>query len=453
MKVIIAGCGKVGKTILQSMIKEKHEVLVLDSDAKVIKDTTNEFDVIGLCGSGTSYADLKEAGVDKAELFIAVTASDELNMLSCYIAKKLGANHTVARIRNADLTGDNLEFIKQSLELNMVINPELLTAKVIHDIIKLPSVTKVESFASGAFEMLELSVKNDCAIIGLPLIELRKKLQEKFLVLAIQRGEDVFIPNGQSTIANGDKICVIASIQDVQRLLKSFGFLAKPIRDVMIIGASKTSLYLSKLLSVGNTSVKIIEKSQDKCLLASETLDNKVMIINGDGMSQEVLKEEGIDGAGAFVALTGEDEENILMSFYASKQNTEKIITKVNRNELLSISENLGLDTIVSPKKAVADVLTSYARALENTIGSKIETLYTVMNGVVEVAEFKVLPDFSLTGKLIKDLPIKANVLIAGIVRNGISIIPGGFDEIKEGDGVIIVSSSESISDLEDIVK
>ena len=453
MKVIIAGCGKVGKTILQSMIKEKHEVLVLDSDAKVIKDTTNEFDVIGLCGSGTSYADLKEAGVDKAELFIAVTASDELNMLSCYIAKKLGANHTVARIRNADLTGDNLEFIKQSLELNMVINPELLTAKVIHDIIKLPSVTKVESFASGAFEMLELSVKNDCAIIGLPLIELRKKLQEKFLVLAIQRGEEVFIPNGQSTIANGDKICVIASIQDVQRLLKSFGFLSKPIRDVMIIGASKTSLYLSKLLSVGNTSVKIIEKSQDKCLLASETLDNKVMIINGDGMSQEVLKEEGIDGAGAFVALTGEDEENILMSFYASKQNTEKVITKVNRNELLSISENLGLDTIVSPKKAVADVLTSYARALENTIGSKIETLYTVMNGVVEVAEFKVLPDFSLTGKLIKDLPIKANVLIAGIVRNGISIIPGGFDEIKEGDGVIIVSSSESISDLEDIVK
>jgi trk system potassium uptake protein TrkA len=301
--------------------------------------------------------------------------------------------------------------------------------------------------------MLELNVKQNCPAIDLPLKEMRKKFHEKFLILAIQRGEKVFIPNGESVIANGDKICVIASSEDVQSLLKSFGLISKPIRDVMIVGAGKTSLYLANLLKSGKNNVKIIEKANETCLLASEKLGEKVMVINGDGMSQEVLEEEGVNGAGAFVALTGEDEENILMSFYALKKNCDKVITKVNRNELLSISENLGLDTIVSPKKAVADVLVSYARALENSIGSKIETLYTVMNGEVEVAEFKVLPEFSLVGTAIKDLSIKQNVLIAGIIRNGESIIPGGLDEIKEGNGVIIVSSHESISDLEDIVK
>ncbi|MBO5712743.1 MAG: NAD-binding protein, partial [Clostridia bacterium] len=227
----------------------------------------------------------------------------------------------------------------------------------------------------------------------------------------------------------------------------------KPIRDVMIIGAGKTSLYLSKMLSAGKTNVKIIEKSEENCVFASEVLDNKIMILNGDGMSQDVLQEEGVNSTGAFVALTGQDEENILMSFYALKCGCEKVITKVNRNELLSISENLGLDTVISPKKTVADVLIRYARALESSMGSKIETLYTLMGGEVEVAEFNVLPGFSLVNTPIKDLPIKPNVLIAGIVRNRKAIIPGGFDEIKEGDSVIIVSSSASVLDLEDIIK
>ena len=453
MKIIITGCGKVGKTILQSMLKEKHEVVVLDNDAKIIEETTNLYDVMGLCGNCTSYADLQEAGAGQAELFIAVTASDELNMLSCFIAKKLGAKHTVARIRNTSLTDENLEFLKQSLELSMIINPEFLTAKFIYDVINLPSVTNVECFSTGKFEMLELRVKNDCNVIGLSLIDLRKKLEENFLVLAIQRGENVFIPNGNTMIEVGDKICVIASTNEVPSLLKSFGIISKHIRDVMIIGAGKTSLYLSKMLSAGKTNVKIIEKSEENCVFASEVLDNKIMILNGDGMSQDVLQEEGVNSTGAFVALTGQDEENILMSFYALKCGCEKVITKVNRNELLSISENLGLDTVISPKKTVADVLIRYARALESSMGSKIETLYTLMGGEVEVAEFNVLPGFSLVNTPIKDLPIKPNVLIAGIVRNRKAIIPGGFDEIKEGDSVIIVSSSASVLDLEDIIK
>ena len=453
MKVIIAGCGKVGKTILQSMLKEKHEVVVLDSNAKVVEETTNTYDAIGLCGNCTSYADLTEAGARDAELFIAVTTSDELNMLSCFIAKKLGAKHTVARIRNTNLTDENLEFLKQSLELSMIINPEFLTAKFIYNVIKLPSVTKVDTFTSGVFELLELTIKNDCKALGLPLIELRKKLTENFLVVAVQRGEEVFIPNGNTTLEVGDKVCVMASTNEVHSLLKSFGIIAKTIRDVMIIGAGKTSLYLSKLLSAGKTNVKIIEKVKENCVMASQTLDDKIMILHGDGMSQDVLNEAGVDKTGAFVALTGQDEENILMSFYALKQNCEKVITKVNRNELLSISENLGLDTVISPKKTVADVLIRYARALENSMESKIETLYTIMGGGAEVAEFKVLPGCSLIGTPIKDLPLKSNVLICGIVRNGKSIIPGGFDEINEGDAVIIASDNESVADLEDIIK
>ena len=453
MKVIIVGCGKIGKSILQSIIKEKHEVLVIDSDPKTIEQVTNTYDVIGICANGTSHAKLIEAGVDKAELFVAVTSSDELNMLSCFIAKKLGAKHTVARIRNTDYNSENLDFIKQSIELSMIINPELLTAKVIHDIIKLPSASKVKGFATGNFEMLELTLKQNCSVLGLSLYEIRKKLQEKFLVVAIQRDEKVFIPNGNSTIENGDKINVIVSKRDVQKLLKSLGLVSKPIRDVMIVGAGKTSLYLAKLLNEDKTAVKIIEKLEEKCLSASENLPSQIMIINGDGMSQEVLNEEGVCDADAFVTLTGEDEENILMSFYALKQNVEKVITKINRDELLSISANLNLDTVISPKNAVADVLVSYARALENSIGSKIESLYTIMDGAVEVAEFKVLPDFSLIGIKIKDLNLKNNVLIAGIIRNGVTVIPGGYDEILENDSVIIVSSGLGIADLEDIVK
>ena len=453
MKVIIVGCGKIGKSILQSIIKEKHEVLVIDSDPKTIEQVTNTYDVIGICANGTSHAKLFEAGVDKAELFVAVTSSDELNMLSCFIAKKLGAKHTVARIRNTDYNSENLDFIKQSIELSMIINPELLTAKVIHDIIKLPSASKVKGFATGNFEMLELTLKQNCSVLGLSLYEIRKKLQEKFLVVAIQRDEKVFIPNGNSTIENGDKINVIVSKRDVQKLLKSLDLASKPIRDVMVVGAGKTSLYLAKLLNEDKTAVKIIEKLEEKCLSASENLPSQIMIINGDGMSQEVLNEEGVCDADAFVTLTGEDEENILMSFYALKQNVEKVITKINRDELLSISASLNLDTIISPKNAVADVLVSYARALENSIGSKIETLYTIMDGAVEVAEFKVLPDFSLIGIKIKDLNLKNNVLIAGIIRNGVTVIPGGYDEILENDSVIIVSSGLGIADLEDIVK
>lgn len=453
MKVIIVGCGKVGKTILESLVKEKHEVLVIDNDPRVIEDVTNAYDVIGLCGNGTSYDKLTEANVAKTELFISVTASDELNMLSCFIAKKLGAKHTVARIRNAEYSSENLNFIKQSLELSMVINPELLTATVLYDIIKLPSATKVESFTTAAFEMIEAVIKPDSPIVGSSLIDLRKKFTQKFLIIAIKRNENVFIPNGSTVIESGDKIGFIASKTDTVKLLKGFEMVTKPLKNVMIIGASKTAYYLAKLLSYGSNLIKIIEKNQQKCLEMSSTLPSRVVIINGDGMSQDALLEEGITDTEAFVALTGKDEENILMSYYALSQKVEKVITKVNRDELSSVTENLGLDTVVSPKKTVADVLVRYARALENSIGSKIETLYRIMNEKAEVAEFKVLSNLKITNVPLKDLKLKPNILIAGIIRGRQTIIPGGNDEILEGDNVIIVSADDGISDLDEIVK
>lgn len=453
MKVIIVGCGKVGKTILESLVKEKHEVLVIDNDPRVIEDVTNAYDVIGLCGNGTSYDKLTEANVAKTELFISVTASDELNMLSCFIAKKLGAKHTVARIRNAEYSSENLNFIKQSLELSMVINPELLTATVLYDIIKLPSATKVESFTTAAFEMIEAVIKPDSPIVGSSLIDLRKKFTQKFLIIAIKRNENVFIPNGSTVIESGDKIGFIASKTDTVKLLKGFEMVTKPLKNVMIIGASKTAYYLAKLLSYGSNSIKIIEKNQQKCLEMSSALPSRVVIINGDGMSQDTLLEEGITDTEAFVALTGKDEENILMSYYALSQKVEKVITKVNRDELSSVTENLGLDTVVSPKKTVADVLVRYARALENSIGSKIETLYRIMNEKAEVAEFKVLSNLKITNVPLKDLKLKPNILIAGIIRGRQTIIPGGNDEILEGDNVIIVSADDGISDLDEIVK
>ena len=453
MKIIIVGGGKVGKTIIESMLKEKHEIVLIDNNPKVVGNVTDLYDVMGVCANGTEYEKLLEAGADKTDLFIAVTGSDELNMLSCFAAKKMGASHTVARVRNSEYNTASWGFMKEQLEISMAVNPEKLAAEAIFDTLKLPSATKVETFTARSFEMLEITVKKGSAIDGLTLIDLRKKFHEKFLVCVVQRGEEVFIPNGTFRVLSGDKIGVMVTNTDAHAVLKNFGYATKEAKNIMLIGAGKTSLYLADMLIKGRSCVKIIEKDPEKCEEICEKLSSKATVVAGDGMSQEILLEEGIEDLDALVALTNRDEENILISFYALSKHVSKVIAKVNRNELSGISENLGLETIFSPKNIVADILVRYARAISNSIGSKVETLYSLFGGNAEALEFNVESDFEYTETPLKKLEIKSDVLLAGITRENIAFIPGGDDVIHAGDKVIVIAKGERLCNLSDILK
>ena len=456
MKIIVVGCGKIGKTIIATLVKEGHEVVAVDVNRDVVKEVNNLYDVMCICGNGTEYERLKEAGVKTADLFIAATSSDELNMLSCFAAKRMGANYTVARIRDAENNGNyGHDFMKAQLGLSMAINPELQTAIAVYNVLKLPSASMVEMFSSQRLEMVHFSLREDSPLDGVSLMDLRRSSNEKFLVCAVsrgERGEEVCIPQGNFRLKSGDKIGVIANGRDTHKVMKALGVSHKQVRNVLIMGGGKTSRYLAQMLVESRISVKVIEKDPARCIEFCENVPGAT-VIQGNGMNQDLLLEEGIASCDAFVALTGHDEENILISFYAKSLKNSKVITKVNREELSAIAENLGLDCIVSPKKITADILGQYARALNKSEGSTVETLYSLMNDRIEALEFNVLQDFEYNGKRIKDMAFREGVLIAGIVRGHNAIIPDGDDCILAGDKVIVIVAGQHVYDLASLIK
>ncbi len=452
MNIIVAGCGKIGKTIIKSMVDEKHNVTAIDVDREIVSSVTNIYDIMGICGNCTSYETLNEAGAKNADLFIAVTNLDELNMLACYVAKKMGAKHTVCRTRDYEYNRKSFNFVKDQLSLDMTINPELLTAQHIFNLLKLPSATKVETFSRNSFEVVELVVEENSPITNASLIELRKKFPINFLICSVLRDDNVFIPNGSFVLKAGDKIGLISPITESHKLLKLMGFSKIQIKNVLIVGAGKIACYLANLLLKSKNPVKIIEKDRQKCVDVSFLLEDEATVVCGDGMSHELLSENRIADADAFISLTGQDEGNILMSFYASSQGVKKVITKVNKNELLSISKNLRVENPISTKQIAANVLVSYARALSNCIGNKVETLYSLMDGKAEAVEFSVLNDFKYANVPLKNLKFKHGVLVAGIIRDRSCIIPCGEDVLMAGDNVIIITASQSLYDLAEVV-
>lgn len=451
MNIIVVGCGKIGTILIESLSAEGHDITAIDNDPAVIKEITNIYDIMGVCGSGTDCSVLEEAGVEKARLIIAATGSDEFNMLSCFIAKKMGARHSIARIRDPQYNQNSLGFLRENLNLSMALNPDLLTAQELFNILKLPGAVKVETFSRRNFEMIELVIKSGSILCGMTLSNLRGKFTSRFLVCVVCRGEDVYIPDGNFELREGDRIGISADIAELHKFLKESSITQKQARKVVILGGSKISYYLAKALTEGGTSVKIIEKNLEKCEQFSEKLP-KAVIIHGDGTEQELLLEEGIESADAFVALTNLDEQNILISIFASNHNVPKTIAKVNRKALISMSDKLGLDTVVSPKSITSDVVVSYARALENTEGSTIETLYNLFDGKAEALEFKVTTESKATNIPLKDLKTKPNTLIAGIIRGRRAITPTGDDCILPSDRVIIITSGNRLSDITDIL-
>lgn len=452
MKIIIAGCGKIGITLVENLVNEGHEVVALDSNPDAITDITNVYDAMGVCGSAADCDTLAEAGVEKADLFVAATDSDELNMLSCFLARRMGAAHAIARIRKPEYNDQNLGFMRQQLDLSMSINPEQLAAQELFKVLKLPSAMTVETFSRRNFEMVELRLRPESSMDGLSLSELRKKYAAKFLVCVVQRGEEVYIPDGNFVLRAGDRIGVTATPTEIHRFLRMVGVMQKQAKSVMILGASRMAYYLAKMLLDNGTTVKIIDQDRDRCRQFCDLLPGATMI-HGESIQQELLQEEGIGSVDAFVALTGIDEENILMAFYANAQNVPKVVAKINHNELAAMADNLGLDCIISPKKVVVDVLLRYVRALENSIGGQVETLYKLMDGRAEALEFKVQADFEALQIPLKVLALKKDILIAGIVRGRKNIIPSGEDVILAGDRVIILAAGRAISTLSDILE
>ncbi len=451
MNIVIAGGGKIGMTAIESLLAEGHDITVIEKNEAALQNITNVFDVMGVCGNGADCETLEEAGIESAELFIATMGSDELNMLSCFLARKMGAHHTIARIRTPEYNDQSLGFMKHHLNLSMAINPDFLAAQELFNILKLPSAIKIETFSRRNFEMIQFPLKTDSILDGLSLKELREKYDSKVLICAVKRKEDVFIPDGNFVLKSGDIIGVMARPHEIEKFLKALGSLKKQAKNVMILGGSRTAFYLAKMLTkIGNTP-KIIELDPARCQELCDELP-RATIINADGAQQELLKEEGIDNADAFVSLTGMDEENILISIFASKQNVPKVITKINRNEMAEMAEELGLDCIVSPKDTVKNILVRYARALENSLGSNVETLYKIMDGKAEALEFNVSTSSAVVGTTLKELNTKKNIIIAGILRGRKTIIPDGDDCILEGDKVVVFAANHRLHDLDDIL-
>ncbi len=452
MDVIVVGLGKIGTTILASLVNEGHNVVAIDSNPKVVSEITNAYDVMAVCGNGADIEPLEEAGVAKTELLIAVTESDEKNMLCCFMAKKLGARHTIARIRNPEYNDQSLNFVKQHLELSMAINPEQLAAEELFKLLKFPSALKVETFSRRSYEMVELRLKPDSALHQMSLKEMRQKYKAKFLVCVVQREDTVVIPDGNFVLQSGDKIGITATPAEIHKLLRELGVLQKQARNVMILGGSRTAHYLAKLLTNSGNSVKIIERDRALCRELCDALP-KVVVIQGDGTHQDLLMEEGLSDQDAFVALTGMDEENILISIYAAQQNIPKVISKVNSDEMAELAEKLGLDCIVSPRKIIADILIRYARALHNSLGSsKVETLYKLMDDKAEALEFVAGDELSFLNIPLKELNLKPEILIAGIIRDRKPIIPSGNDFIQAGDRVVVIAANQRLQDLAEIV-
>lgn len=457
MKIIIVGCGKVGRTITEQLSKENHDVTVIDKDSTAIHDVTNNYDVMGVVGDGVSYSVLKEAGVDEADLLVAVTTSDELNLLCCLFAKKAGNCSTIARVRNP-LYSKEAEFIKEELGLSMIINPEYAAATEIARIMRFPSAIEIDTFAKGQVELMKFIISDDSILSDMSIVQLSKKLKSEVLVCAIERNSQVIIPNGSVVLKKGDILSIIASPTHARDFFREIGVETHQVKNTIIVGGGTIAYYLAKQLINMGISVKIIEQDYSRCEHLSELLPQAV-IINGDATNQDILYEEGISHTESFVSLTGIDEGNIFLSLFAkqaSKSNA-KIITKINRISFDEIINNFHLGSLIYPKFITAEYILQYVRAMQNamqnSVGSNVETLYRIIEGKVEALEFHVDSSSSITDKPLEQLPLKKNILIACINRNGQTIMPNGSSTIQVGDRVIVITTENGLRNIENIIK
>ena len=453
MNIIIVGCGRVGQTLAEQLNEEGNNITVIDVDADRISDVTSRNDIMGVVGNGATHSVQQEAGVDRADLLIAVTGSDELNLLCCLIAKKTGDDcQTIARINNPTFSAE-APYLKDELGLAMVINPEHATAQEIARVLRFPSAIKIDTFAKGRVELLKFKLPETSALVGMSVKQVVSKLKCDILICTVERGEDVFIANGDLVFEGKDIISIIASPKNASDFFKKIDYKMHSVKSAMIVGAGETAHYLCDILHKSDISIKIIEKDAAVCTEVANTWGNEITIIHGDASDKELLMEEGIDRTGSFIALTGLDEENILLSLYAKSVGDAKLITRINRVDYDGVIRHLDLDTTVYPESITADMIIRYVRAMKNSFGSNVETLYNIIKGKVEASEFIVRENSRITSTPLSDLKFKENVLIAAILRGKKVIIPRGYDVILPGDAVVIVSGAMALHDICDVLR
>lgn len=448
MKIVLVGTGKVGGKLLESLASENHDIYIVDTDQKMVDNLVNKYDVFGVVGSGSERDVLLEAGVDKADLFIACTSRDEFNMVCCVLAKGLGVKYAIARVRDP-------EYIKETATLNsylgidMVFNPEYRTAMEIAQILKFPSALKIESFASGKAMLIKFHIANGNHVIGKTIMELAKEVDSNVIFATAVRDEEVFIPRGDFVIEEGDDLYVIGKESDIISFSKKINLFKPSAKSVFIIGGGKVGYYLTKKLIESGVAVKIIENNEKRCVELSDELP-KASIIYGDGSEQELLEEEGIKTFDACVTLTDMDELNVMLSLFAKEEGVDKVITKVDRPSIIEMVSTLGIDTCISPRTVIADHVLRFARSRQSNEKS-VRSLYKI-HEKVEAIEFVIKEESEITGTPLKDLKVKGTAIIAGVIRGNDFIKPGGDTEFLVGDKVLVVTNAQGVTELEQII-
>ena len=449
MKIVIIGLGTIGYNILKSIDRVSHTITVIDQDKDKIESVIEHYDVFGVVGNGACRDIQQEAEVGSADLVIVLTKSDELNILACLVAKNIGAKNTIARVRNPEYRSQIMD-MQDSLGISMIVNPEMDTAREIFNLISLPSIAQIERFAKGRALLVEIEIEDKNVLIGETLISLGKKLKTKVLICAVQRGSEVIIPSGNFTIEKGDRIYFTADANSLGAFLNEINLVRSPLRRVMIVGGDKIGFYLADQLSDKGYKIKLIEHDKGRAEELA-TLLPKVTVLEGNGTQHDLLIEEGIEAMDAFVALTNIDEENMIVSMFANKMKVRKTITQIKNDSLYAMLDELAIKNNVSPTNIVANRILSYVRALDNSRGSNVLTLYRLVNNQVEALEFAVRTQSKLFGKPLKELTLKANCLIACIIRGEQVIIPNGSSTIEVGDNVVVVTTHKNFDDLADI--
>lgn len=448
MKIIIVGCGRVGYSLAEKLNADDNDVVVVDVSAEKVADTTAQFDVMGVVGNGATFSVLQEAGIGDADLLIAVTSSDELNLLCCMIAKKEGDCKTVARIKQPAYSKE-AEYLQQRLDLAAVINPEYEAAKEIARVLRFPSATRIEPFGQGRVELISIRLGAGNLLIGQSVREIMPKLRANVQFAAIERGDEAYIVHGDTVFEEKDVLTFVSTPKDASDFLAKIRRKGRAVKDAMIVGGGVITRYLCDMLSRAGISVKVVEKNYDLCeALASDY--TKITVINANPSDYTLLKEQGIETTDAFVALADLDEENILLSLFAKEWGVKKLVTKINRIDYDGVVAKLDLDTVVCPKNLTADIILRYVRSAKNAHGSNMQNFYNVVQDQVEAAEFIVKEGSVVVGKPISELDWKQGVLVASIVRDNKVILPRGNDCILAGDSVILVTKDVALFDIED---
>ncbi len=451
MKIIIVGCGNVGAALAEQLSSEGHDITVIDTRQQLVESVSVSCDVLGIVGNGASFTVQSEAGVGESDLIIAVTGSDELNLLCCLIARKAGGCSTIARVSNP-VYSDEIAFIKEELGLSMIINPQAAAAREMARTLKFPFAQKVDTFAKSRVELVVYRIEEDSTLCGMKLKDMPGKLRCDVLIPVVERGEQVIIPDGNFEMQAKDSITIVSTQNKTIEFFKRLGKPTAAARDAIIAGGGRTTIYLAKQLIQMGVKVKIIERDSKRCDVLSEMLP-KAMIICGDATDKDLLLEEGLAEAETFVANTNFDEENIMLTLFAKSLSKAKLITRVHRISYDDIIDKLELGSIVYPKYVTAVIIIKYVRAMKNSLGSNIETLYRLNDNRVEALEFFIRERSPIVGVPLAELNLKPNMIIGCITHKGRTSIANGQSVIRVGDTVILITAQTGLHDIRDAVK